>query len=100
MGSSSSPNAYSPFTAEEYLRALRLILPESEAEELVRALRQPLPRPSNANAWGVNFTDDSLALMSLVSTELKERVVAVRHPDAAWWARREELRQALGRPDV
>lgn len=98
----------SPFSEEELYQALRLILPETEA----RAAAAPLPAPTAEHfaelqpgehiVRGINFTDDTLILLSLVSEELRVRVERYRarrrgaapldaDDERAWQARCNEI---------
>jgi len=100
MESSDSVFDMGPFTEAEYCQALCLVLPEPEARQMARGMTEPTPAPPGANAAGITLTDDTLMLLSLVSRELNERVIALRNPDSSWWARRHDLQSRLGLPDV
>ena len=66
------------FTDDELMAALRQIMPETKARELVRALREPVPEVPGQNTSGMNWTEDTLDLLSRVSEELADRVAEYR----------------------
>jgi hypothetical protein len=103
---------FDPFTEEEVYQALRLVLPEDEARRAARPLPDPTPtevaalRPGEYVVRGVNYTDDMLILLSLVSSDLSAKVETYRatrrrivnwsdEEDEAWRARRDELKRSI-----
>lgn len=67
-----------PFTDEELMAALRRVLPESDARELIRALRKPVPDPPHRNVRGTRLSDDTVDLLAATSDDLAKRVAAYR----------------------
>ena len=105
------------FTASEIFEALRQVMPETEARRIADSVTEPVDMeaivaqpPNNPNGPGlpywpiptVNFTSDTLILLSLLSAETAAKVDRYRarlrnaeaippHEEEAWQRRRQEL---------
>lgn len=103
MKSSDSVNQDQPeeFTAAELRAAFSLAMPAAAVEELVESMLFS-PDAIEEEVIGIGYTGDTLALLSLVSDELKGKVESYLRrmggQQREWLKRRRELERVL-KPD-
>jgi len=73
------PNPFEPFTAGEFVRALRLIVPDEEARQIELAFGEGGTETEPASGWG--WSEDFLVLLSLESEELRLKVERFRREE-------------------
>lgn len=96
----SDPDAPIVFTRTEVLSALQIIMPRAEAEVFLDSIER-----ERDETQGLAWSNDTLALLSLLGDDFRERVEVYRRElrhgvsdpasDRAFQRRREELRQGL-----
>ena len=72
-------NPFEPFTADEFIRAFRLVVSDDEARRLEQALADSGIHTPATIGWG--WTDDLLLLLSVESEELRLKVERFRRED-------------------
>jgi hypothetical protein len=74
------PNPFEPFTADEFVRALRLVATDDEeARRIEQAFGERGTETARATGWG--WSDDFLVLLSLESEELRLKVERFRREE-------------------
>jgi hypothetical protein len=101
-----------PFTERDFYLTLRVFMPDEEAHRIARAIVEPPDwSKEESSAWrtvgGVSISDDLLALMSVISDDLRAKVDRYRELDprskdpaeqTRWEERRAVARRVLEQP--
>jgi len=90
-----------PFTEGELLAAIRQVMSDAEAQEVMAQMRAPLPTAYPRNASGYHLTEGMLDLLAAVSEDMAMRVQRYRDEQANALQRskqfRDEWRRKHGR---